>query len=156
MGRFVVEAQPELASDDLAGEARTRPQAGALRLRLHGLGDIAHPELLDKQLVEARDRDVGAPDAHGRDAEVRAERRERVVELGGLEALRAAEPAARQRRQHAGLAHHPLRDRVPAAQAAHRALRRQGAEQDRGDGDQPVTRHARQPRSNRETNTTRR
>ena len=121
VGRVVVEAKAELARDHLAAEARPRPQARALRLRLHGLGDVAHPELLDQQRVEARDRHVPAPDADRRHSETRAQRRERVVELAALEPLRAAEPAAGKRREHTGLAHHPLRDRVPAAEAAHRA-----------------------------------
>ena len=151
----MVVAQTEHAGDDLGPEARagSSPRAAPV---LDGRGDVGEPELIDEPGVEAGDRDVRAPDPHGRHAEPRAQRRERVIELGGFESLSAAEAAAGQRGQHRGLAHHPLRDGVPAAEPADRGLGRRGARQQGHDRDQCTTRHARQPRWNRDTNTVRR
>ena len=137
-------------------KSRAGLQPRALRLGLHGLGDVAQPELLDEQRVEAGDGHVPAPDPHGRHAEPRAQRRERVVELAGFESLRAAEARRWEARAAPGLAHHPLRDGVPAAEPADRGLGRRGARQQRHERDQPMTRHARHPRWNRDTNTIRR
>jgi hypothetical protein len=132
----VVEAQPELAGDDLGAEARPGMQARARGLGLDSLGHVAQPELLDEQSVEPEDRDVAGRHVHRRDTEPQAQRRERLAELRAVEALRTAEAAARQGGQHAGLADHPLRDRVPGPEAAHGGLRGRRDKERRKDGDQ--------------------
>ena len=87
----MVEAQAELARDDLGAEARAGAQAGARGLGLDGLRDVAQAELLDEQRVEAGDRDVPGRHRDRRDAEPRAQRGEGLAELRAVEALRAAE-----------------------------------------------------------------